>query len=79
MKVINLDSMVAMSAMKDDLKPSRFLFSLEKRFLTSFIGMLSQIEKYTNVEETIASRRDPLASKVDRGGKRWRDEPSKHD
>ena len=41
LEVSNLDPKVAMSTMKDDLKPLRFLFSLEKRFPTCFAEMLS--------------------------------------
>ena len=41
LKVIDLDQMVAMSAIKGALKPSRFLFSLEKKFPSSFPEMLS--------------------------------------
>ena len=39
LEVSDLDSMVAMSAMKGGLKPSRFLFSLDKKFLLSFPEM----------------------------------------
>ena len=55
--MIDLDQMVAMSAMKGALKPSRFLFSLKKKFLTSFLEMLSRVEKYANVEEAFLARK----------------------
>ena len=41
LKISDLDPKVTMSAMKDGLKPSRFLFSLEKRFPTNFAEILS--------------------------------------
>ena len=41
LEVSDLDPMVAMMAIKGGLKPSRFLFSLEKRFPTCFAEMLS--------------------------------------
>ena len=51
LEVTDLDQMVAMLAMKDTLKPSRFLFSLEKKFSISFFEMLSHAKKYANTEE----------------------------
>ena len=48
LEVSDLDPMVTMSAMKGGLKPSRFLFSLEKQFPASFAEMLSWVEKYAN-------------------------------
>ena len=32
--------------MKDRLRPSRFLFSLEKRFLMDYAEILSRMDKY---------------------------------
>ena len=46
--------MITMIAMKDGLKPSRFLFSLEKRFHVDYIEMLSRADKYANNEEAMA-------------------------
>ena len=51
--------MVAMMAMKGRLKPSRFLFSLEKRFSVDYAKMLSRADKYANVEKAMASKREP--------------------
>ena len=56
-EVTTLDQMVAMSAMKGILKPSRFLFSLEKKFLISFPKMLSRAKKYANAEEAFLVRK----------------------
>ena len=68
-----------MLAMKDGLKPSRFFFSLEKWFPTSFPEMLSRADKYVNAEEAMASKRESNTSQADRGGKRRRDEPNEQD
>ena len=57
LEVTDLDQMVAMSAMKGALKPSRFLFSLEKKFSTSFFKMLFHAEKYANVEEAFLAKK----------------------
>ena len=45
LEMTDLDQMVAMLAMKGALKPFKFLFSLEKKFSTSFSEMLSRAEK----------------------------------
>ena len=66
----DLDLMVAMLAMKGGLKPSRFLFSLEKWFLASFIEMLSWAEKYVNVEEAMLTRRTSAPSPFDKKKKK---------
>ena len=57
LEVTDLDQMVAMSAMKGILKPSIFLFNLEKKFSTSFSKMLSRAKKYANVEEAFLARK----------------------
>ena len=41
LEIIDLDLMVSMIAMKDRLKPSRFLFNLKKRFSADYTEMLS--------------------------------------
>ena len=51
-----------MSAMKGGLRPSRFYFSLEKKFSTDFFEMLAQLEKYANVEEAMAVKKDVTLS-----------------
>ena len=43
--------------MKDGLKPSRFLFSLEKK-IPNYAEMLSWAEKYANAKEAIADMKD---------------------
>ena len=43
--------------MKGGLKPSRFLFSLKKRFPASFAKMLSWAEKYANTEKAMSTRK----------------------
>ena len=48
-----------MMAMKDGLRPSRFLFSLEKRFPMDYAEMLSRVDKYVNAKEAMASKREP--------------------
>ena len=70
-----MDQMFAISAMKGALKPSRFLFSLEKKFPTSFSKMLSREEKYTNVEEAFLARKTsaPSPSKKGKGKEREKD------
>ena len=35
-----------MSAMKSRLRPSRFLFSLEKKFSADYVEMLARVEQY---------------------------------
>ena len=47
--------MVAMMAMKDSLRPSRFFFSLEKIFSIDYDEMLARAEKYDNVEEAMVA------------------------
>ena len=75
-----------MSAMKGALKPSRFLFSLEKKFLTSFSKMLSCAEKYANAEEALSARKTLAPDPSDKGkdkerekDKRKREEPPSND
>ena len=41
LEITNLDQTVVMTVMKDGLRPSRFLFSLEKRFPVDYTEMLS--------------------------------------
>ena len=57
MEITDLDQTVAMTAMKGGLKPSRFLFSLEKRFPVDYAEMLSRADKYANAEEAMASEK----------------------
>ena len=59
MEITDLDQTIAMTAMKDGLRPSRFLFSLEKRFPVDYAEMLSLADKYVNAEEAMASKREP--------------------
>ena len=80
---MDLDQMVAMSAMKGTLKSFRFLFSLEKKFSTSFLKMLSRVEKYANVEEAFLARKTVALGPSEKGkgkerkkDKRKREEPS---
>ena len=70
LKVIDLDQTIAMMAMKDGLRPSRFLFSLKKRFSMDYAEMLSRADKYANIEEAMTSKREPITPQPDRGGKR---------
>ena len=56
LEVSDLDSKVTMSTMKGSLKPSRFLFSLEKRFPTCFAEMLSRAEEYTNARAHVGEK-----------------------
>ena len=85
LEVIDLDPMVAMSAMKDNLKPSRFLFSLEKWFFASFVEMLFWAEKYANVEKAKLTKRTSTPSPSDekekekKKEKRKREEPPSQD
>ena len=74
--------MVSMLAMKGTLKPSRFLFSLEKKFSTNFFEMLFHAEKYANAKEAFLARKtSTLGSSEKRKGKerkkdkRKREEP----
>ena len=68
-----------MLAMKDTLKPSRFLFNLEKKFFTSFLEMLSRAEKYANVEEAFLARKTLMQgpSKKGKGKERDKDKQKK--
>ena len=85
--MFDLDPMFVMSAMKGGLKPSRFLFSLEKRFLTSFIEMFFWVEKYANAEEAISARKTLVPGPSDKKEKekerekekKKREEPSVQD
>ena len=76
LEVSDLDPMVAMSTMKGGLKPSRFLFSLEKRFSASFTKMLFRAEKYVNAEEVIVARKDAAPSQPEGREKRRRKTPT---
>ena len=71
--------MVAMTAMKDGLRPSKFLFSLKKRFPMDYAKLLSRADKYANAEEAMASKREPTTPRPDKEGKRRRDEPIEQD
>ena len=75
LEVIDLDQMVAMSAMKGILKPSKIFFSLEKKFPTSFLKMLSRAEKYANTEEAFFARKTlvPGPSEKGKGKERKKD------
>ena len=80
LEVSDLDPMVAMSAMKGGLKPSRFFFSPKKRFPSSFIEMLSRAEKYANAEEAMSARSlaTPQSDKKEKE-KIKREKPSNND
>ena len=78
MEITDLDQTVAMTAMKGELKPSRFLFGLEKRFPTNSIEMLTRAKKYANAEKAMMAKNDAPASRTERKNKR-RDEPSNRD
>ena len=86
LEVSDLDQMVAMSAMKGALKPSRFLFSLKKKFSISFSKMFSHVEKYANAEEALSARKTSVPSPFDKGKgkerekeKRKRKEPASNE
>ena len=59
LKITDLDQTIAMTAMKDGLRPSKFLFSLKKSFPMDYAEMLSRADKYANAEEAMASKREP--------------------
>ena len=61
-EITDLDQTVTMVAMKGGLRPSKFLFNLEKRFSVDYAEMLSWSKKNSNIEEAMASRRDPMVS-----------------
>ena len=63
-----------MSAMKGGLRPSRFLFSLEKKFFTDFTKILAWAKKYANTEEVMVVRKDLSTSRAEKGNKRRREE-----
>ena len=78
--------MIAMSAMKGALKHSRFLFSLEKKFSTSFLEILSYAEKYANAEEAFLARKTSVLGPLEKEkgkerekDKRKREEPPSND
>ena len=73
--ISDLDQTVAMTAMKEGLKPSRFLFSLEKKFTVDYAEMLAQAEKYANAEEAMAARKETSLSRTKKRDKRKREEP----
>ena len=86
LEVTDLDQMVAMSTMKGALKPFRFLFSLDKKFSTSFFEKLSHAEKYANAEEAFLARKasapgpsDKEKEKEREKDKRKRKEPPSND
>ena len=58
-----------MTAMKDGLRPSKFLFSIKKRFLMDYAEMLSRADKYVNVEEAMASKREHMTPRYDKGAR----------
>ena len=70
-----------MSGMKGGLKPSRFLFSLKKRFPSSFPEMLFWAEKYANAKEAMSAKRSSATPQSDKKEKkkRKREEPSTGD
>ena len=68
--------MVTMIAMKDRLKPSRFLFDLEKSFFADYVEMLSWVEKYANAKEAMAFRKETASNRTEKKEKRKREEPS---
>ena len=70
MKIIDLDQTVAMMAMKDGLRPFRFLFSLKKRFSMDYVEIFSRADKYANAKKAMASKREPTVDRPDIGGKR---------
>ena len=59
LEITDLDQTVAMTAMKGRLKPSKFLFSLKKKFSVDYVEMHSRADKYANAEEAMASKREP--------------------
>ena len=79
LKITYLEQTVTMTMMKDGLKLPRILFSLEKRFPYDHTKMLSWAKKYANAEEAMESKRDPPTNRTDRGDKRQKEEPFKHD
>ena len=81
LEVSDLDQIVTMSIMKDDLRPIRFLFSLEKRFSTSFVEMLARAKKYANAEEAMSARRSSAPNQHEKKEKekRKREEPPSDD
>ena len=86
LEVMDLDQMVAMSAIKGALKPSRFLFSLKKKFSTIFSEMLSRAKKYANVKEAFLARKTSTPGPSEKGkgkekekDKRKREEPPSTD
>ena len=70
LEIIDLDQTLTMMAMKGKFRPSRFLFSLEKRFSMDYAEMLFRADKYANIEEAMASKREPTVVRPNRGGKR---------
>ena len=67
--------MVVMFAMKDRLRPSRFLFSLKKIFSSKYVEILSQAKKHANFEKAIVARKETSSDRVERKNKRRREEP----
>ena len=68
------------------LKPSRFLFNMEKKFSTSFFKMLSHAEKYANIEEAFLAKKtstpgpsEKEKEKEREKDKRKREEPPSND
>ena len=76
MEISDLDQMVTMLIMKDGLRPSTFLFNLEKRFSTDYAEILSRVEKYANAEEAMVARKDIASSYAKKNDKRSREKPS---
>ena len=67
--------MVVMTAMKGGLRPSHFLFSLEKRFFVDYAEMLVRAEKYANAEEAMAAQKETASNQAEKKEKRKREEP----
>ena len=57
-----MDQTMAITVMKGSLRPSCFLFSLEKRFSMDYAEMLVRAEKYANVKEAMAARKETASN-----------------
>lgn len=51
LEILDLNHSVVMNVLKNGLRPSRFLLSIEKKFPKDLAELLSQADKYVNVEE----------------------------
>ena len=72
LEICDLDQTVSMSTIKDGLRPSRFFFSMKKKFSADYVKLLTRAEKYAKAEEAMVAKRDAPTNQAKRENKRRR-------